>query len=47
MKIKESTAPVVFECESLPNTLYLVMPVRIHDLEGEESGSPEHEGAIQ
>lgn len=37
MKVKESTAPVVFECESDPDSLYLVMPVRIHDLEGDEA----------
>jgi DNA polymerase-3 subunit beta len=37
MKVKESIAPVVFECDSDPESLYLVMPVRIHDLEGEEA----------
>ncbi len=40
MKVKEPAAPVVFECESDAETLYLVMPVRIADLE-EESDEPE------
>jgi DNA polymerase-3 subunit beta len=33
MKVKDSSAPVVFECESDPDSLFLVMPVRVHDLE--------------
>lgn len=37
MMVKESTAPVVFVCASDANSLYLVMPVRMHDLEGEEA----------
>lgn len=41
MKVKESTAPVVFECDSDPDSLYLVMPVRIHDLEGDEAEAEE------
>ena len=36
MKLKESTAPVVFECDSDPDSLFLVMPVRMTDLEAEE-----------
>lgn len=44
MKVKESTAPVVFECQSDPESLYLVMPVRIHDLEGGESEEVEEAG---
>lgn len=39
MKVKEAAAPVVFVCDSDPDSLYLVMPVRIHDLEGAESGN--------
>lgn len=37
MKLKESNAPVVFECESDPDALFLVMPVRMADLEVEEN----------
>lgn len=39
MKVKDSSAPVVFECESDPQSLYLVMPVRIHELEGRSEES--------
>jgi DNA polymerase-3 subunit beta len=35
MKLKESNAPVVFEVESDPDTLYLVMPVRMADLDAD------------
>jgi DNA polymerase-3 subunit beta len=37
MKMKESSAPVVFECESDPDSLFLVMPVRMTDLESVDS----------
>ncbi len=33
MKIKDVNSPVVFECDSEPDTLFLVMPVRISDVE--------------
>lgn len=36
MKLKENNAPVVFECESDPESLFLVMPVRMADLESPE-----------
>lgn len=36
MKLKEATAPVVFECESEPQSLFLVMPVRMADAEAEQ-----------
>ena len=36
MKLKEANAPVVFECESDPDSLFLVMPVRMADVEAEE-----------
>lgn len=39
MKVKDASAPVVFECESDADTLYLVMPVRIHELEAEPQES--------
>ena len=39
MKIKESNAPVVFECESEPDSIFLVMPVRLADVEEEEAES--------
>lgn len=39
MKIKESNAPVVFECPSEAEAIFLVMPVRLADAEG-ESGEP-------
>lgn len=39
MKIKENNAPVVFECESDPDALFLVMPVRMADLENAEAGA--------
>ena len=35
MKIRENTAPVVFECESDPQSIFLVMPVRMTDIESE------------
>lgn len=35
MKIKESNAPVVFECESEAEALFLVMPVRLAEVEAE------------
>jgi DNA polymerase-3 subunit beta len=41
MKLKESNAPVVFEVESDPDTLYLVMPVRMTDLDAEEPATAE------
>ena len=33
MHLKDPTAPVVFKCESDPDTLYLIMPVRMAELE--------------
>ena len=33
LKIKDVNAPVVFECESDPDSLFLVMPVRVSDME--------------
>ena len=33
MKIKDPTAPVVFECESEPDTLFLIMPVRMTEID--------------
>ncbi len=33
LKIKEVNAPVVFECESDPQSLFLVMPVRMSEVE--------------
>lgn len=44
MKMKETIAPVVFECESEPDSLFLVMPVRMADLNAEEvpAGAREH-----
>lgn len=47
MKVKDSSSPVVFECESDADSLYLVMPVRIHELESEseEEASTEKVGA--
>jgi len=42
MKVKDNTAPVVFEADSDPTSLFLVMPVRMHDLDGPgEEESPE------
>lgn len=41
MKVKDPIAPVVFECDSDPTSLYLVMPVRMHDLEAEEEREDE------
>jgi DNA polymerase-3 subunit beta len=40
MKVKDSSSPVVFECETDADSLYLVMPVRIHELESENTDSP-------
>jgi DNA polymerase-3 subunit beta len=40
MKLKEANAPVVFEVESDADSLYLVMPVRMTDLEDEETAEP-------
>jgi DNA polymerase III subunit beta len=40
MKVKDSSSPVVFQCESDPDSLYLVMPVRIHELESESEEAP-------
>lgn len=41
MKVKDSSSPVVFQCASDSESLYLVMPVRIHELESEsEDPSP-------
>ena len=39
MKLKENTAPVVFECESDLESLFLVMPVRMADVEAEENSA--------
>jgi len=39
MKLKENTAPVVFECESDLDSLFLVMPVRMADVEAEENSA--------
>jgi DNA polymerase-3 subunit beta len=41
MKIKESNAPVVFECESEADAIFLVMPVRLAEVEAEETESAE------
>ena len=45
LKIKDTAAPVVFVCESDPDSLFLVMPVRIADLQDAdgagETDSPE------
>lgn len=38
LKIKDVNAPIVFECESDPQSLFLVMPVRISELEEAEAG---------
>lgn len=43
MKVKDSSSPIVFECASDPDTLYLVMPVRIHELRGSEEESASRE----
>ncbi|MBI3736440.1 hypothetical protein HY256_07995 [Candidatus Sumerlaeota bacterium] len=43
MKVKDNSAPVVFECDSDPTSLFLVMPVRMHDLEYEAGGAEEEE----
>ena len=43
MKVKDAAAPVVFECASDPNSFYLVMPVRMADLEEEEESEEESE----
>ena len=32
MKVKENTSPVVFEASSDPDSLFLVMPVRMTEL---------------
>ncbi len=48
MKVKDSAAPVVFECDSDPTSLFLVMPVRMADLEygdGDSGGDEEAEDA--
>lgn len=37
MKIKEANAPVVFECASEPESIFLVMPVRMADAEAENA----------
>lgn len=38
MKVKDSSAPVVFECESDPDSLFLIMPVRMTEIEsGDEA----------
>jgi DNA polymerase III subunit beta len=39
MKMKETNSPVVFECESDPQSLFLVMPIRMADIETEENAS--------
>lgn len=39
MKIKESTQPVVFESEEDPDSIFLVMPVRIAEFEGENEAA--------
>lgn len=44
MKIKDVTAPVVFEGESDPSALFLIMPVRMADLE-QEMPEPEEAAA--
>ena len=36
MKVKENTSPVVFEVSSDPDSLFLVMPVRMTELNGSE-----------
>jgi DNA polymerase-3 subunit beta len=41
MKLKESNAPVVFEVDSEPDTLYLVMPVRMTELDAEDPARAE------
>ncbi|MCL5269015.1 MAG: DNA polymerase III subunit beta [bacterium] len=41
MKLRENTAPVVFECEGAPDSLFLVMPVRMSDLEPETAAASE------
>lgn len=46
MKLKDATSPVVFECENDLDSLYLVMPVRIHDLEMAEA-EPAGAGATE
>ena len=43
MKVKDSSSPIVFECASDADTLYLVMPVRIHELRGSEEESESRE----
>lgn len=40
MKVKDSSSPVVFQCASDADSLYLVMPVRIHELETESEDEP-------
>ncbi|MCE5229076.1 DNA polymerase III subunit beta [bacterium] len=37
LKIKDVNAPIVFECESDPQSLFLVMPVRISEIEEAEA----------
>lgn len=39
MRLKENNAPVVFEIESDPDTLFLVMPVRMSDIDAEAQTS--------
>ena len=47
MRIHESAAPIVFQCESDADSLYLVMPVRIHDLESESKPTESTEAAAE
>ncbi len=39
LKIKDVNAPIVFECESDPQSLFLVMPVRISEIEEAEANA--------
>ncbi len=43
MKMKDNNAPVVFESPNDADSLYLVMPIRMHDLENEDEESEEEE----
>ncbi|HOE97192.1 MAG TPA: DNA polymerase III subunit beta [Candidatus Sumerlaeota bacterium] len=45
MKMKEAAAPVVFECESDPDSLYLIMPVRMTDID--DVPQPAAAGAVE
>lgn len=43
MKIKENTAPVIFICESIPNSLFLAMPVKLADATAASEGTEDPE----